>query len=164
MPKEFSQTYVGQLRRIMGSRPLLVPGARVVIENGAGEVLLQRRSDFGVWGVPGGNGEIGESLHDTAVREALEETSLRLSRLDFFGLCTSPELETVTFPNGDVCQFVIALFHCKEFEGEPRASDQKETLALGWFSPHALPNMLPKMANTLRLFLHYKQTGRVICG
>lgn len=163
MPREFRQTYVGKLRSILGSRPLLVPGAQVVIENGAGKVLLQRRSDFGVWGVPGGNGEIGESLRDTAMREVLEETGLRVLRMDFFGLATSPEVGTVTFPNGDICQFMVALFHCVEFEGEPSAGAGGETLELAWFPPDEPPRMLPNMASTLRLFVNYKRTGKVVC-
>ena len=58
---DFADSYVGKLRKLVGSRLLLVPGARIVIENTSGEILLQKRSDFGVWGLPGGNAEEGES-------------------------------------------------------------------------------------------------------
>ena len=51
---DFGNSYVGQLRKLVGSRLLLVPGARIVIENSSREILLQKRSDFGLWGLPGG--------------------------------------------------------------------------------------------------------------
>lgn len=59
---DYADSYIGKLRRLLGDRLLLVPGARIVIENAAGEILLQRRSDFGLWELPGGNAEEGESL------------------------------------------------------------------------------------------------------
>ena len=42
----FAESYLGQLRAVVGSRMLLVPGARVVLENQRGEILLQQRSDY----------------------------------------------------------------------------------------------------------------------
>ena len=77
----FPESYLGQLRAVVGHRMLLVPGARVVLENHRGEILLQQRSDFGVWGLPGGNAEIGESLATVAMREVQEETGLSVSNL-----------------------------------------------------------------------------------
>ena len=37
-----------------------------------GHILLQRRSDNGLWGLPGGSVEIGESVRQAIVREVLE--------------------------------------------------------------------------------------------
>ena len=65
---DFADSYVGQLRRVVGDRLLLVPGARIVIENAAGEILLQRRADFDLWGLPGGNAEEDESGNDDCPR------------------------------------------------------------------------------------------------
>ena len=50
-------------------------------KGGAAEVLLVRRAkapEKGKWTVPGGSLELGETMVDCAVREALEETGLRL--------------------------------------------------------------------------------------
>lgn len=70
---DFADSYLGRLRSLVGPRLLLVPGARVVIVNEAGEILLQKRSDLGVWGLPGGNAEAGEDLKSVAIREVHEE-------------------------------------------------------------------------------------------
>ena len=40
------------------------------------KVLLAKREDFEVWCLPGGMVDVGESLAETAVREAHEETGL----------------------------------------------------------------------------------------
>ena len=44
----------------------------------AGKVLLAKREDFEVWCLPGGMVDVGESLGETAVREAREETGLEV--------------------------------------------------------------------------------------
>lgn len=82
---------------------LLVPGARIVLENSNREILLQQRSDFGLWGLPGGNAEVGQSLETVAMREMLEETGLQVTNLKPFGFGCDPAIETHVFPNGDQC-------------------------------------------------------------
>ena len=50
-------------------------------DSGAAEVLLVRRAkapEKGKWTVPGGSLELGETMVDCAVREAHEETGMRL--------------------------------------------------------------------------------------
>ena len=52
-------------------------GARAVVRDNAGRVLLIQRSDNGHWALPAGAMELGESIADCAVREVREETGLR---------------------------------------------------------------------------------------
>ncbi|MCL4252406.1 MAG: NUDIX domain-containing protein [Anaerolineae bacterium] len=43
------------------------------------KILLTKREDFEVWCLPGGQSEAGESLAQTAIREAYEETGYRVA-------------------------------------------------------------------------------------
>ncbi|MED1941123.1 NUDIX domain-containing protein [Cytobacillus firmus] len=68
--------YVMDLRKIVGSRPLVITGASVIILDENNRLLLQLRKDNNCWGLAGGSLEPGETLEDVAKREMLEETGL----------------------------------------------------------------------------------------
>jgi acetyl-CoA carboxylase carboxyl transferase subunit beta len=56
-------------------------GVAVLVKDQAGRLLLGRRGkepNYGSWVVPGGGVELGESWRETARRELLEETGLRV--------------------------------------------------------------------------------------
>jgi 8-oxo-dGTP pyrophosphatase MutT (NUDIX family) len=55
--------YIEDLRNIVGSQPLILVGVAVGVMNETGEFLLQKRRD-GLWGVPGGFIELGESAEE----------------------------------------------------------------------------------------------------
>jgi ADP-ribose pyrophosphatase YjhB (NUDIX family) len=153
----FAETYLGQLRAIVGSRLLLVPGARVILENAAGEILLQYRSDLHVWGLPGGNAEAGEGLEVVAAREVFEETGLIVTNLKPFAFGCDPDVETVTFPNGHQCQFFVLNFSTQQFSGNLKMLDG-ESLALKWFAKSQLPEMLPNMRKSVAAYERFLQT------
>ncbi|MEZ5832342.1 MAG: NUDIX domain-containing protein [Dongiaceae bacterium] len=157
----FAKSYLGKLRRIVGSRLILVPGARIVVHDRAGRVLLELRKDFRRWGLPGGHQEIGDSSADTAIRELFEETGLRIVRPQVFGIASDPRHETVTFPNGDRTQSVSILFHARKPRGQPKF-DPRETLELGWFPLDDLPaSLMPNSARTLKAFRRHRRTGKL---
>ena len=55
-----------------------IPGVGVVVFGRKGVLLVRRHKEpgKGLWSVPGGAVEVGESQKDTAVREVLEETGV----------------------------------------------------------------------------------------
>lgn len=57
-------------------------GVKGVIFRGGRVLLLHRRKDLmlfpGVWDIPGGGVEVGDSLEDSLVREVREETGFRV--------------------------------------------------------------------------------------
>ena len=135
-----------------------MPGSRVVVEDSSGRLLLQHRTDFDLWGVPGGAPEEGEDLTSSLVRELEEETGLRTSAPVPFGFASDPEYETIVFPNGDRCQYFVMLYAVSTFEGEPAVGDD-ESHALGWFLPDDLPAMVPNMRRTIEAYLRHRTTG-----
>jgi 8-oxo-dGTP pyrophosphatase MutT (NUDIX family) len=154
----FEDSHLGQLRALVGSQLLLVPGARIVVENDAGEILLQHRADLLKRGLPGGNAEPGEDLQDVIVREVLEETGLTIVNATPFAFGCNPALETVTFPNGDQCQFFVLLFHTRTYRGTLQTLDG-ESLDLRWHARDALPDMLPNMRASVEAFERHSSTG-----
>jgi len=155
----FAKSYLGKLRKIVGTRLILIPGARIVVHDRAGRVLLELRKDFRRWGLPGGHQEIGDSSAETAMREVFEETGLRITRPQVFGIASDPRHETMRFPNGDRTQSVSILFHASKPRGQPKF-DPRETLELGWFALDDLPaSLMPNSARTLKAFRRYRKTG-----
>lgn len=153
----FSESYVGRLRVLVGTRLLHVPGARIVIERNDGRILLQHRSDFQVWGVPGGSAEEGESIEQTVIREVHEETGLTVVNVAAFAHASNPDFECITFPNGDRCHFHVLNFWTRDFSGDLRTND--ESLDLKWFDPRELPKMLPNMRRSVEAYLRFRSTG-----
>lgn len=54
-------------------------GARAIVRNERGEILLVHNIEDDRWYLPGGGAEVGESLIETARRETREETGLVLT-------------------------------------------------------------------------------------
>jgi 8-oxo-dGTP pyrophosphatase MutT (NUDIX family) len=154
----FRSTYLGRLRELVGDRLILTPGARIVIEGPDGRILLQHRSDFALWGLPGGNAEDGESLAAIMVREVEDEVGLLIPPPRPFGFASDPVFETITYPNGHRCQFFVMLFFADTFEGIPRAADD-ETLAVDWFDMGALPQMLSNLRRSIDAYRAFRETG-----
>ncbi|MDX8532458.1 NUDIX domain-containing protein [Mesorhizobium sp. VK25A] len=154
----FADSYVGQLRALVGNRLVLMPGARIVIERADGRILLQKRTDFGLWAVPGGNAEEGEDLETLIAREVVEETGLIVTEIEPFGFACNPQYETVQFQNGDRSQYFSLMFYSRSFEGEPAVTDE-ESSAVGWFAPDGLPDVLPNTARSVKAYLRFKATG-----
>lgn len=155
---DFADSYIGRLRKLVGPRLLLVPGARIIIENASKEILLQKRSDFDFWGLPGGNAEEGEGLDVAIVRETAEETGLEVLDIRPFGFGCDPEVETFTFPNGDQCQYFVLNFYSRSFRGTARVADD-ESAALEWFPISRLPAMLPNMRRSVEAYKRFLETG-----
>lgn len=141
--------YIQQMREFIGHRPLLMVAGAVLILNSHDEVLLQKRTDSGDWGIPGGSMELGETIEDTARREALEETGLILEDLTLFGVFSGKELYYV-YPNGDQVYNVTIVFICRRYQGV-LCLDESEGTDLKFFPSCDLPAPLsPPIIPVLR--------------
>jgi ADP-ribose pyrophosphatase YjhB (NUDIX family) len=129
--------YIRDLRKQVGSRPLLLVAAGTIVQNTAGDILLQRNAETGQWGIPGGAMELGETLEETAQRELQEETGLIAHDLHLLDLYSGPEW-FLQYPNGDQAYIVGATFLATHAEGEARP-DGIECSEVTYFATTALP-------------------------
>lgn len=99
-------------------------GADAAVFDDDGAILLQRRADDGLWGLPGGWVEPGESTEATAVRETREETGLAVApveMVDVYELPAGPR----TGPHGQIS----VVYRCTVDGGELECSHEGIELA-----------------------------------
>src|SRR5450830_1657783 len=139
--------FILKLREKIGHKTLWIPGARAVVFDDDGRVLLGQRADNGRWGLITGILEPGEEPAPGLLREVLEETGVvaeaeRLVSVDTVG--------PTVYPNGDSCHFLTLVFRCHYVSGEARVNDD-ESLAVGWFRPEDFPELLPGHLEAINL-------------
>jgi 8-oxo-dGTP diphosphatase len=120
--------------RMYPDRPYLAVSAAIIRD---GHVLVARRAkgaSTGVFTLPGGVVEAGETLHQAIVREVIEETGIAVEPVALAG-----EREFITRDEtGRVARhFVILCFACRWVSGEgvPQLEELSE---LRWLRPAAL--------------------------
>ena len=69
----------------------LVVAVTAVVTNDQGELLLQKRTDNELWGLPGGAMDIGESIREAVIREVKEETTLDVEPTGVVGVVAPEE-------------------------------------------------------------------------
>ena len=81
----------------------------VIFDEARTKVLLTRRTDNGLWGVPGGAMESGESVVEACEREVFEETGLKVHAKRLVGVYSNPD-QLVIYPDGTKVQIVALGF------------------------------------------------------
>jgi 8-oxo-dGTP pyrophosphatase MutT (NUDIX family) len=132
--------YLKDLRRLIGTKLVLMPSVAAVIFDDAGRVLLARHSTGDVWSTPGGAIDPDETPQDATVREVWEELRLDVEPLRCLGTFGGPEFR-ITYTNGDEVAYVITAFECRIVGGEIRP-DGDEVLEARWFGIDELPNLV----------------------
>ncbi len=132
-------------RREYPQRPIVGVGAIVIKE---GKVLLVKRAaapSRGLWAIPGGTLELGETLQRGAEREILEETGIRIRAgspvytFDFLEYDKKNKLQY---------HFVVVDMEAEYVAGEVQAAD--DALDARWVSPEDLLSMSVSK-NTLKI-------------
>jgi 8-oxo-dGTP pyrophosphatase MutT (NUDIX family) len=155
-------SYLGKLRALAGDEEvLLFVGARCVLRDDTGRILLIRRADNGYWSLPAGAMEIGESVAENAAREVSEETGLIATDLTPFALYTGAKHIHANM-YGHTYQLHVTAFRIDAWHGDLlRESD--ETTDAGWFAPDALPAPLSgSVPVTLADLAAFEATGRLV--
>ncbi|WP_188205922.1 NUDIX hydrolase [Alkalibacillus aidingensis] len=131
--------YVQELRKLVGHRPLILPGSVVIILNKNNQILLQHRRE-GEWGLPGGIMELAESLEETARREVKEETGLTIGHLKLLNVFSGAEYY-LKVANGDELYSVTAVYITCDVKGKLDI-DYSESIKFDYFDIDELPKGL----------------------
>lgn len=130
------KNYIKTLRQKVVHEPIILNFAGGILANSKNEILLQKRSDFNAWGLPGGALEFGESAPKACVREFLEETGLKVRTKSLLGVSTN---FIQHYPNQDVAQAVTV-----ELVEKMSKEISSETLDLKYFSKDKLSKIFNK--------------------
>ena len=125
--------------------PRVGVGAIVIKDN---KVLLVKRGippSKGLWAIPGGHIELGETLQETAEREILEETGIVIKArkpVYTFDLIERDDLGKIRF------HYIVVDLMAEYISGEPLGAD--DALEARWLSWEEI-EALPVSQNTVKL-------------
>lgn len=143
--------YIKYLRKMIGHKPVNVPGAVIIIHD-ANKILLQKRRQNGKWGLIGGLMELGESFEETAQREAREEAGIEVFSLKLV-TTHSGEYSYIKVDSGDEFYASTVCFSSDDYKGQVRIND-RESLALKFFDFDELPeNIVGSHHKMIKIFM-----------
>ncbi len=120
--------YIKTMREMIGHETLLTVGCGAIIEDKFGRILLQKRTDYDIWGIPGGILEIGETIEETAKREVFEETNLTINQVLLFGIYSGKN-GFAQYANGDKVFSIQVIFHTTDYCGILQPNNESRQLS-----------------------------------
>lgn len=139
----YEESYLGQLRQLVGNRTLISVGARAIIQDERERILLVQRSDNGRWVMPAGSMELGESILDCLKREVREETGLEVLAATPVALYSEPRFAFTTAYN-DHYQMFALVFRVNRWSGTLQTATE-ETAGARFFAYDELPADMPEL-------------------
>lgn len=133
----------------MAHQPQLTPKIAVnaVVFNDKKQVLLAKRTDNGLWCLPGGHVDLGETLEKACLRELFEETGLRARVIRLIGIYSDPE-NSLHITQGPEWHTVRVSFLCDVVGGTITTSS--ETSEIRYFDLDQLPALITDHARRIQ--------------
>jgi len=133
--------------------PLLAADVIIELHDRPGRpiVLIERKHEPLGWALPGGFVDVGESVENAVVREAIEETNLEVSLTALLGVYSDPQRD----PRGHT----VSVVYVASAAGDPVAMD--DAAAVRVYDPANLPKQLAfDHAQILEDYRAYRKTGK----
>jgi ADP-ribose pyrophosphatase YjhB (NUDIX family) len=124
--------------RIGKTGELRLGACAVIFNKDRIKVLLTRRADNGLWCLPGGKMESGESIDECCQREVFEETGLQIQTRRLIAVYSNRD-QLVVYPDGNKVQIVVLSFEVDVIGGTLGLSN--ETTAADYFSLSEMESM-----------------------
>ena len=137
-PRKEAMTQVLYGDRISQDGELRLGCCAVIFDEKHEKVLLTKRADNGLWCVPGGRMESGESAEECCQREVFEETGLEVRPKRLIGVYSNRD-QLVIYPDGNKVQIVVLSFEAEIIGGKSGLS--AETTDIGFFTLEEMENM-----------------------
>ena len=142
--------YIKEIRKYVGHSPIMVTAAMCIIYDKEKGILLEKRTDNGMWCVPGGALELGETLEEALRREVKEETSLEISNPKLFDVKAGVHM---VYPNKDEVYYTDVVYEINEYEGELKPDAESKELT--WVPIDKLPdNIMPTQIEYIEKFVN----------
>ena len=132
----------------------IVVAASAFVIDDQERLLMIRRTDSGLFALPGGRHELGETLTETAIRETLEETGVTIRVDGLVGIFSNPN-HVVAFSDGEVRQEFSVCFRGRPTGGTPRSSD--ESTDVNWVPKDQMAGL--NIHPSIRLRIEHGYTG-----
>lgn len=153
-------SYVWKIRQKIGHDELITATVDVVAVKNE-KICLIYSKVFGVWSLPGGHVEIGDSWQSAIQTEMREEAGLiaEISDLVPFASVSGPGYR-YHYPNGDITSPFSLVFLCEK-SSEQDLSDSEEILKKEWFTLSDAKKLDLSISASLILdaYTKYKKTG-----
>jgi ADP-ribose pyrophosphatase YjhB (NUDIX family) len=128
----------------------IVPGGSAVVLDDRGRVLLHRRRDSGLWALPGGVMDLGETITEAVAREVCEETGVTVEITGLVGIYSDPR-HVIAYSDGEVRQQFNICYRARPVAGTAHATD--EASEVRWVHPRDVASL--DMHHTQRLGLNH---------
>ena len=139
-------SYISKLREYVGHAPIMTTSVTCIIWDKEKGILFEKRTDNGMWCVPGGAIEMGESLEDALFREVKEETSLEIRHPKLLDVQANVH---IIYPNQDEVYYTDVMYLVTEYSGS--LGHDTESTELQWFPLDQLPeDIIPTQKEFLK--------------
>lgn len=116
----------------------LVVAVTAIIIDDAGRLLMIQRADNGLWAIPGGGQEVGETSSQAAIREVKEETGVEAQVTGLVGIYSDPH-HVIAYDDGEVRQEFSICYRGRPVGGQPTVSD--ESIRVEWIEASRLEGL-----------------------
>jgi ADP-ribose pyrophosphatase YjhB (NUDIX family) len=139
----------------------VVPSTTAVVLDEQGRIALVHRKDNGLWALPGGGMELGESIEDCAVREVKEETGLDVEVTGLVGIYTNPH-HVMKYSDGEVRQQFSICYTTRLIGGE--LAYDSESTDIAWVEPGKIAKLSMHPSMKLRIDHYLEKRERPYLG